>query len=82
MKSERPGDAMSRIYYILYCALADSYAYEERADCWQYTGQDTAEKFESVKEARKAKKRLEAEGFPQLTIFKMSQTTEIVDVIQ
>ena len=79
MKSERPGDAMSRIYYILYCALADSYAYEERENCWQFTGQDTATEFESVKEARKAKKRLEAEGFPPLTIFKMQQITEIVE---
>ena len=82
MKSERPGDAMSRIYYILYCALADSYAYEERADCWQFTGQDTATKFESKEEAQKIKTELEAEGFPQLTIFMMKQTTEIVDVIQ
>ena len=73
---------MSRIYYILYCALADSYAYEERENCWQFTGQDTATEFESVKETRKANKRLEAEGFPQLTIFKMKQTTEIVDVMQ
>ena len=82
MKSERPGDAMSRIYYILYCALADSYAYEERENCWQFTGQDTATEFESKEEAQKIKTELEAEGFPQLTIFKMEQTTEIVDVIQ
>ena len=82
MKSERPGETMIRHYYILYCAFADSYAYEEREDCWQFSVQDSATEFESVKEARKAKKRLEAEGFPQLTIFKMKQTTEIVDVIQ
>ena len=73
---------MIRVYYILYCAFTESYVYEERENCWQFTVQDSATEFESVKEARKAKKRLEAEGFPQLTIFKMKQTTEIVDVIQ
>lgn len=73
---------MTNIYYILYCAFTNAYVYEERENCWQYTGQDTATKFKSEDEARKAQKRLEADGFPQLTIFKMKQTTEIVDVIQ
>ena len=82
MKSERPGETMIRHYYILYCAFTESYVYEEREDYWQFTGQDTAEQFDSLEDARKAKKQLEASGFPQLTIFKMKQTTEIVDVIQ
>ena len=73
---------MTEIYYILYCASANAYVYEERENCWQYTGQDTATKFESKEEAQKIKTDLEASGFPQLTIFKMKQTTEIVDVIQ
>ena len=73
---------MSRVYFILYCEFTGSYAYQERADCWEYTNVDCATEFESEEEARKAKKRLEAEGFPPLTIFKMKQTTEIVDVIQ
>ena len=82
MRSERPGETMIRHYYILYCAFADSYAYEERENCWQFTGQDTATEFESKEEAQKVKTELEAAGFPQLTIFKMKHTTEIVDVIQ
>ena len=73
---------MTTIYYILYCAFTNAYVYEERENCWQYTGQDTAAKFESKEEAQKIKTELEAEGFPQLTIFMMKQTTEIVDVIQ
>ena len=82
MKSGRPGETMIRHYYILYCAFTESYVYEERENCWQFTGQDTATKFKSKEEAQKIKTELEAEGFPQLTIFKMEQTTEIVDVIQ
>ena len=73
---------MIRHYYILYCAFTKSYVYEERENCWQFTGQDTATEFKSEDEAKKVKTELEAAGFPQLTIFKMKQTTEIVDVIQ
>ena len=82
MKSERPGETMIRHYYILYCAFTESYVYEERENCWQYTDQDLATEFKSEEEAKKVKTELEAAGFPQLTIFKMKQTTEIVDVIQ
>ena len=82
MKSERSGEAMIRNYYILYCLFTDSYAYEERKDCWQYSGQDFATEFESLEEAKKVKTELEAAGFPLLTIFKMRQTTEVVDAIQ
>ena len=82
MKSGRPGETMIRHYYILYCAFTESYVYEERKNCWQYTDQDLAIEFKSEEEAKKVKTELEAAGFPQLTIFKMKQTTEIVDVIQ
>ena len=73
---------MTEIYYILYCAAADAYVYEERPDCWQYTGQDTALRFSALREAKKTRKKLENDGFPPMTIFKMKQTTKIVDVIQ
>ena len=73
---------MTKIYYILYCASANAYVYEERENCWQYTGQDTATKFESKEEAQKIKTKLETEGFPPLTVFKMRQTTEVVDALQ
>ena len=73
---------MTEIYYILYCAAADAYVYEERTDCWQYTGQDCALRFSALREAKRTRKKLENDGFPPLTIFKMKQTTEIVDAIQ
>ena len=70
------------IYYILYCEFNRSYAYEEREDCWQYTDQDSATRFDSLEEAAKVKTKLEADGFPPLTILKMKQTTEIISIIQ
>ena len=70
------------IYYILYCKFNRSYACEEREDCWQYTDQDSATRFDSLEEAAEVKTELETKGFPALTIFKIKQTTEIVDVIQ
>ena len=70
------------IYYILYCEFNRSYAYEEREDCWQYTDQDSATQFDSLEEAAKVKTKLEADGFPPLTILKMKQTTEIIFIIQ
>ena len=69
-------------YYILYCKFSGHYVYEEQENCWQYTDQDLATEFKSEDEAKKVKTELEAAGFPQLTIFKMKHTTEIVDVIQ
>jgi len=72
---------MIRVYYILYCAFTESYVYEERENCWQFTGQETAEQFDSLESTRKAKKRLEADGFPQLTIFKMKQTNTVIKKI-
>ena len=72
---------MTEIYYILYCAAADAYVYEERPNCWQYTGQDCALRFSSLREAKKARKKLENDGFPPLTIFKMKQSTVVVEAL-
>ena len=69
-------------YYILYCKFSGHYVYEEREDCWQYTVQDSATRFDSLEEAAEVKTELETKGFPALTIFKIKQTMEIVDVIQ
>ena len=69
-------------YYILYCKSSGHYVYEEREDCWQYTVQDSATRFDSLEEAAKVKIELEAKGFPPLTILKMKQTTEIISIIQ
>ena len=69
-------------YYILYCKFSGHYVYEEREDCWQYTAQDSATRFDSLEEAAEVKTELETEGFPPLTIFKMKQTTRIVKIIQ
>ena len=73
---------MTEVFYILYCESADAYVYEERPDCWQYTGQDTALRFSALREAKKTRKKLETEGFPPLTIFKMKQTTTIIKKIR
>ena len=70
------------IYYILYCKFSGHYVCEEREDCWQYTDQDSATRFDSLEEAAKVKTKLEADGFPPLTILKMKQTTEIISIIQ
>ena len=72
---------MTEIYYILYCAAADAYVYEERPDCWQYTGQDTALRFSALREAKKTRKKLENDGFPQLMILKMKQTNTVIKKI-
>ena len=69
-------------YYILYCEFTGSYVYQEREDCWQYSNQDFATKFDSLDEAEQIKTKLETEGFPPLTVFKMRQTTEVVDALQ
>ena len=73
---------MTEIYYIFYCAAADAYVYEERPDCWQYTGQDTALRFSALREAKKTRKKLENDGFPPMTIFKMKQTNTIIKKIR
>ena len=73
---------MTEVFYILYCESADAYVYEERQDCWQYTGQDFALRFPNLREVKKARKKLETEGFPPLTIFKMKQTTTIIKKIR
>ena len=70
---------MTKVFYILYYASIDAYVYEEREDCWQYSSQEFATAFESAEEAKNVKAELEAAGFPPLTIFKMQQTTEIVE---
>lgn len=69
---------MTEIYYILYCSFNDSYVFEERADCLQYTDMDTAERFETLQDARRFKRRCIAEGFPPLQIQKIKTTTKVV----
>ena len=69
-------------YYILYCKFSGHYVYEEREDCWQYTAQDSATRFDSLEGAAEVKTELETKGFPPLTILKMKQTTEIISIIQ
>ena len=39
------------IYYVLYCKFSGHYVCEEREDCWQYTVQDSATRFDSLEEA-------------------------------
>ena len=70
------------MFYVLYCKFNGYYVYEERESCWQYTDQDSATRFDSLEEAAKVKTKLEADGFPPLTILKMKQTTEIISIIQ
>ena len=67
------------MFYVLYCKFNGYYVYEEREDCWQYSNQEFATAFESAEEAKNVKAELEAAGFPPLTIFRMQQTTEIVE---
>ena len=70
------------IYYILYCKFSGHHVCEEREDCWQYTDQDSAIRFDSLEEAAKVKTELETAGFPRLTILRMMQATKIISIIQ
>ena len=69
-------------YYILYCELNGRYVYEERENCWQYTAQESAVRFDSLEDAAKVKTELETAGFPRLTILRMMQATKIISIIQ
>ena len=66
-------------YYILYCEFTGGYVYQEREDCWQYTNQDLATKFDSLEEADQIRTKLQTKGFPPLIIYKMKQTSEIME---
>ena len=67
------------IYYILYCESTNSYIYKERKNCWQYTNQDLATKFDSLEESDQIRTKLQTKEFPPLIIYKMKQTSEIME---
>ncbi len=69
---------MDEDYFLLYCDTVMYYVYEERQDCWQYTGIESAERFESILDAVKMKNYCEQKkGFPPLTIHKVRHSMEV-----
>ncbi len=74
---------MDEDYFLLYCDTVMYYVYEERQDCWQYTGIESAERFESILDAVKMKNYCEQKkGFPPLTIHKVRHSMEVKKYIR